>query len=362
MNFDEKYNKILSKIDSLINEDYNPKNIKKYLESYKIENKIEERNQKKKNELILINKENNSPINHEEKRKKTVGLKEIREHCLKIDKMKIERIANNEIKKMKMKDQENEYISKMEKDFNINIKKFSISKNLEQEENEKKKLLVDKSLKIREFSKLVHKLNFEKIKNQKNEKNKFEIEYRNHSSDGRIRKNNLIPIKKNNNEKKININNKNDKNIKKNSKEKIKLPFIPKKPRNKTENENKRINKQIEKEKDNRYNIDKRKPLDVKPDYLHQNNLQIFPVSKQKIYEKKQKISSQEQYIDNINKLKMQAEKYEDEAKKEELLIKVNGGRKYNAQKCAKVSSLLYDSISTKLALLKQINSELHNK
>ena len=70
MNFDEKYNKILSKIDSLINEDYNPKNIKKYLESYKIENKIEERNQKKKNELILINKENNSPINHEEKRKK----------------------------------------------------------------------------------------------------------------------------------------------------------------------------------------------------------------------------------------------------------------------------------------------------
>ena len=29
MNFDEKYNKILSKIDSLINEDYNPKNIKK---------------------------------------------------------------------------------------------------------------------------------------------------------------------------------------------------------------------------------------------------------------------------------------------------------------------------------------------
>ena len=78
MNFDEKYNKILSKIDSLINEDYNPKNIKKYLESYKIENKIEERNQKKKNELILINKENNSPINHEERRKKTVRLKEIK--------------------------------------------------------------------------------------------------------------------------------------------------------------------------------------------------------------------------------------------------------------------------------------------
>ena len=110
----------------------------------------------------------------------------------------------------------------MEKDFNINIKKFSISKNLEQEENEKKKLLVDKSLKIREFSKLVHKLNFEKIKNQKNEKNKFEIEYRNHSSDGRIRKNNLIPIKKNNNEKIINKNKKKEKKIKKNKKEKKK--------------------------------------------------------------------------------------------------------------------------------------------
>jgi hypothetical protein len=81
MNFDEKYNKILSKIDSLINEDYNHKNIKKYLESYKIENKIEERNQKKKNELILIKKENKKPNNHKKRRKKTNGLKEKKEHC-----------------------------------------------------------------------------------------------------------------------------------------------------------------------------------------------------------------------------------------------------------------------------------------
>ncbi len=57
----------------------------------------------------------------------------------------------------------------------------------------------------------------------------------------------------------------------------------------------------------------------------------------------------------------MQAEKYEDEAKKEEKLIKLNGGIKYNAEKCAKVSSLLYDSISTKLALLKQINSDINS-
>ena len=162
MSFDEKYNRILLKIESLINDDYNPKNIKKYIDEYKIDSAMEKRNLNKNvQDCNLNNNSNNSQI-IDERRKKSVGLKEIREHGLKFDKMKIKRIANNELKKMKMKEQENEYILKMEKQFNVNMKKFPEIKNLNDEENEKKKLLIDKSLKIKKFSKLVNKIKIEK--------------------------------------------------------------------------------------------------------------------------------------------------------------------------------------------------------
>ena len=48
MNFDEKYNKILSKIDSLINEDYNPKNIKNILNRIKLKIKLKKEIKKKR--------------------------------------------------------------------------------------------------------------------------------------------------------------------------------------------------------------------------------------------------------------------------------------------------------------------------
>ncbi len=378
MSFDEKYNRILLKIESLINDDYNPKNIKKFIDGYKIDSAIEKRNINKIMQDSNFNNNNNNSQIIEEKRKKIVGLKEIREHGLKFDKMKIKRIANNELKKMKMKEQENEYLLKMEKKFNVNMKKFSDIKNIYDEENEKKKLLIDKSLKVQKFSKLVNKFNFENIQKQKYLKNKFEMEFRNHSSEVGNRnkiKENLSPITKNNKEKNIkgdNINDinqsneiKREKNFIKNEKknQKYSLPYIFKiKKNNNILDNDKKLNLSNNKyDKENKYNIDIRKPLDIKPDYLHQKNLQIFPSSKKKIYEKKQIYNSKEEYIDNLNKLKMQAEKLEDEAKKEEQLIKINGGIKYNVQKCSKVSSLLYDSISTKLALLKQINYDINS-
>ena len=376
MSFDEKYNRILLKIESLINDDYNPKNIKKYIDEYKIDSAMEKRNLNKNvQDCNLNNNSNNSQI-IDERRKKSVGLKEIREHGLKFDKMKIKRIANNELKKMKMKEQENEYILKMEKQFNVNMKKFPEIKNLNEEENEKKKLLIDKSLKMKKFSKLVNRFNFENFQKQKNLKTKLEMEFRNHSSDtrnGNKINGNLSPIKNNNKEKKNskgnNINDtsqsnkiKREKNLikKENKNQKYSLPNILKKKNNNILDNNKKHNLSNNKyEKENKYNLDIRKPLVNRPD--HQKNLQIFPISKKKIYEKKQIYNSKEDYIDNLNKLKLQAEKYEDEAKKEEKLIKLNGGIKYNAEKCAKVSSLLYDSISTKLALLKQINSDINS-
>ena len=36
-----------------------------------------------------------------------------------------------------------------------------------------------------------------------------------------------------------------------------------------------------------------------------------------------------EEDVDNLNKLKLQAEKYEDEAKRQELLMRVKGNKKY---------------------------------
>ena len=63
MSFDEKYNRILLKIESLINDDYNPKNIKKIIDGYKIDNAMEKRNIKKnEQDSNLNNYDNNSQI------------------------------------------------------------------------------------------------------------------------------------------------------------------------------------------------------------------------------------------------------------------------------------------------------------
>ena len=126
----------------------------------------------------------------------------------------------------------------------------------------------------------------------------------------------------------------------------------------KKSNKLQKIPKNSFQKQENKYNIDIRKPLDIKPDYLHQKDLKLFKKPTKKIYEnnKNNKFMNREKFLNNIHNLKYQADKFEEQAKKQEQLMKINHGNKYNINQYEKVSNLLVDSISTKLALLNQLN------
>ena len=64
--------------------------------------------------------------------------------------------------------------------------------------------------------------------------------------------------------------------------------------------------------------------------------------------------------LDNIEILNLHSKKYVDEAKRQELLMKVKGNQKYGNEDNIKLYNLLIDSISTKLAILNQITT--HDK
>ena len=103
---------------------------------------------------------------------------------------------------------------------------------------------------------------------------------------------------------------------------------------------------------DIRYKIDIRKPLDKKIDYLRERN--TSPEQRIKIYDSK-KMKDKKNVLDNIEILNLHSKKYEDEAKRQELLMRVKGNKKYGNEDNIKLSNLLIDSISTKLAILNQI-------
>jgi hypothetical protein len=106
---------------------------------------------------------------------------------------------------------------------------------------------------------------------------------------------------------------------------------------------------------DIRYRIEIRKPLDKKIDYLRERK--TSPDQKIKIYDSKQ-IKDKKNILNNIEILNFHSKKYEDEAKRQELLMRVKGNKKYGNEDNVKLSNLLIDSISTKLAILNQITHD----
>ena len=114
-------------------------------------------------------------------------------------------------------------------------------------------------------------------------------------------------------------------------------------------------------ERENRYNIDRRVPLEIRPDYLRQKD-KIFNTPTQKIYQKQFKSNSKDKYLNHLNELKLKAENYETQAKREEQLMKLRNANNFEYDTANKVSSLLYDSISTKFALLNQIQRDINKK
>lgn len=405
MEFDEKFNEAMLKIDNILKNDYNPKNLKKFLDGFKLEKSIEDRRNKKIEESIL----NGNKFYFEEPRKKIVNLYEIKEHNEKVSKFKAKRIINNELKQIQMKQLENEYLNKIEKQYKKNIKTGGSydKKDFEEKYN---------NIKVKEFSRLVNKINQDKIskdKIKKNKNNNFNSDIsqisnivnnsperdfntidmslfnnnninKNRSSSQKLSKRtnnnknilntrNIIPhippsksIESKINEYNNNVKAKNNiknKLLNKNGKyNKMRLYSSGSNAVNmstiKKSNKLTKIPKNSFTKQENKYNIDIRKPLDIKPDYLHQKDLKLFQKPNKKIYEinKNNKFMNREKFLNNIHNLKYQADKFEEQAKKQEQLMKINNGNKYNINQYEKVSNLLVDSISTKLALLNQLN------
>jgi hypothetical protein len=152
-----------------------------------------------------------------------------------------------------------------------------------------------------------------------------------------------------------------DINQRKYSLNKNKIPFIPKSSNN-SQNKNKIpkrkedyqkfLKKKIQIEVDNNIiNIDIRKPLEKKPNYLEELKL------KRGSYDpnRKNKDTNIKSFNDIYN-LKYQADMFDLKAKRQTQLININKGN-YNIEANEKVTNYLCDSIQTKLAILNNIET-----
>ena len=121
------------------------------------------------------------------------------------------------------------------------------------------------------------------------------------------------------------------------------------------ENNKKRNKSSIPKDNDKRYQIDIRKPLGKKIDYLRERK--TSQDQRVKIYESKNLFKDKKNIMNNIELLNFHSKKYENEAKMQEQLMRVKGNKQYGNDDNVNLSNLLIDSISTKLAILNQISS-----
>lgn len=303
MDFDAKYTNLIEKIDKIIYSDYNPKILQNYIKEYKIEKELQEKNQKEKEDNMII------------KRKQYVDWNEIRKHEKNYIRAKIHKIGQNEIEKINNKDREKDYMSRIE-EIGVNNKSKIIN------ENDKNTIQYNPNyLRVKEFSKLVNKININKIQNQK----KKGVLLNKSISNQNIH-NNIKQIAKRNNYSASPI-----------SKGKKQISHIYKKPKLPM------INKY-----NNEINKERKTPMEIKPDYLRQGIIAVKrPQNKNTLLKE---ISNK----NNIDQLQYISNKYEQKAKEQEQLIKLQG--EYDNEACEKMSGYLCDSISAKIAILKKIN------
>ena len=404
--FDIKYNEGIERLNNLLSSEPNSNSIKNYVEQYKLDKLRENINSKK-----IYNPDNRNTILKDEKRKQIVDIYEIRDHDKKVQQLINKNYLKNEIEWFKIKKREDEHKNK----YNYNKPKFEKDFSNNRQENSKD-IIRNNNLKMKKFSNLANKVNIEKFIQIKKlnqnqnfntiQKNKEEIyDNNNNIKDGvfipyseykQIEMNNKnkkskISVKssniaKNPNKLNININNNSLKNIFPNkSNNIIKNNFSENNQKlikrnnninnsykniNANEDKNKKINK-ISQSQDNnkrnikntapiffdkRYQIEIRKPLDKKIDYLREKK--SSQNQRVKIYESKNLFKDNKNVLNNIEILNFHSKKYEDEAKRQELLMKVKGNKKFGNEDNVKLSNLLIDSISTKLAILNQISSK----
>ena len=106
---------------------------------------------------------------------------------------------------------------------------------------------------------------------------------------------------------------------------------------------------------DNKENINKRKILNEKIDYLKEFEKKNQD-NKIKIYENKKLLKNKNNINNNIEILNYHSKNFEDKAKRQEQLMRIRGNAMNEDN--VKLSNLLIDSISTKLAILNQMSSQ----
>ena len=337
MNFDQKFDEAMSRIDLILNKDYIPKNIKKYIEAYKLENAIEVRNKKRIGETILNQSINNSYFLDDKRQRQTI-MKEIRETQNRFNGTRSRNIfISPNSKRIINQDDTLLYNSN---NFGKKIRVFSPINSHEEINNN---LLYSSNLDKNEYSKLLTKFNIEKIE-QRNKQRTMELDV-----------NNLNNIN--------NIDLKNKKLFSSNEiTPKDKLGSIKYKQmllsesnykfRNYSSRPKKKPILTYETKKENRYNIDIRTPLSVKPNYLRQKN-NIFNLNKNKLYENRYRVNSSSPYNSRLNNFRNQKNNY----------INYNSEGHINKLKNSNIendiSDLLNNSITTKYALLNKIQRDI---
>ena len=389
--FDIKYNEGLNRLNNLLSDQSYTNSLKNYVERYKIDKSIEDRNSKK---YYVSNSKNSFEDN---RRNKVVDLFEIRNHDRKVQQFRDKNYLKNEIEWFKIKERENEqknkynynkqkyqnYISDNNKDIirnnNLKMKKFSSIANRVNIDNFLENKKINKILNIEKNNKVLKKnysnnnnnfqdgvfipyseyKKYEQIMMNRNKKShmnlkKIKTNLNSNKSYKNIKLNNNISqkkinIKKNNTSK--NINNNRNNNISHSIN--IINNKIQSASKNKTKISNKKNSSKII---DNRYNIDIRKPLEKRIDYLREKPPSLK--SRIKIYDSRTLFKDKKDILNNIDSLNYYSKKYETEAKRQEQLMRVRGNKSYGDNDNVKLSNLLIDSISTKLAILNQLTSE----
>ena len=368
--FDIKFNEAMERLDSLfsLGEETNSSfSIKSYIERYRLDKSLENRNSKNKE-----NKKNQS----DEKRKQIVDLYEIRNHEKKTKQYYNKNYLKNEIEWYKIKQREDEIKNK----YNNNYNKQNIDDEFAKKELDKE-IIRNNKLKMKKFANLANKVNIEKFKMQRKininniNKDTATLNSNENNDEGKFipySKFREFELNKNRGKNKIGL------NINKTNINTNKSEMINNKSRTKSQNKinnhlsqniinnNNQINlkkgnlrKNSEKNKalkplnNNKYNIDIRKPLDEKIDYLRQME-KNRPEGKIKIYENKKLAKNK----NNIELLNFHNKNLEDKAKRQEQLMRIKGNTYDRNEDNVKLSNLLIDSISTKLTILNQMASQ----
>ena len=405
--FDIKYNEGLERLNNLLSDQSYTSSIKNYVERYKLDKSLEDRNSKKNYTA------NNKNTFKDNRRNQIVDLYEIRNHDRKVQQARNKNYLKNEIEWFKIKEREDEQKNK----YNYNKQKYE-----KDSSDNNKDVKRNNNIKMKKFASIANKVNIDKflekkklnqIQNLNNEKNNTALEQKNSNNNNKIFQdgvfipyseykqyeqvmmnknqknsmnvkklnNNFNPnksekiynnvklnnnttqnknnIKKNNTNKNIsnNINNNVSHSINVNNnkfqsassnKYKNKIPVSQEKNKNNRNSSPKNI--------DNRYNIDIRKPLEKRIDYLREKPPSLEP--RVKIYDSKKLFKDKKDILNNIDSLNYYSKKYENEAKRQEQLMRVRGNKSYGNDDNVKLSNLLIDSISTKLAILNQLTSD----